>query len=75
MSGCWCCSGLRSELADTCSSMYDDGVTIEMSREGGPWEIAATGYDDGGYICGFASVEIAYCPMCGRRLDKEDSDD
>lgn len=47
----------------------NDGVELIMLRNDGQWRIEATGYYDGGYCCGSARVEIAYCPMCGRELD------
>lgn len=70
MSACKYCSDVRSELSDGFDA-HGDGVSIEMSHEDGPWRIMATGYYDGGYICGVEYVQISYCPMCGRKLDEE----
>lgn len=72
MSGCVHCSGRRRELSAPFDGEYDDGsVSVELTRERGRWLLVATGYYNGGYICGVELVEIAYCPMCGRRLNED----
>lgn len=68
---CKFCGGVRQDLAENDAGDYQDGVVLEISCEDGPFEILATGYFDGGYICGTKSVEIIFCPMCGRSLGGE----
>lgn len=65
---CGYCRNSRQDLAERLPIDTMDGVTIELSCEEGTWEILATGYCDGGYICGDKKVEVNYCPMCGRSL-------
>lgn len=64
---CEYCDDARQTLADDTFG-GEDGVEIELSFEGGEPEILATGYYDGGYICGCTLLKVNYCPMCGRDL-------
>ena len=69
---CQCCDGADRELNGRgYDERYDEGVRIELEWEDGKPSIAATGYYDGGYICGVARVGIRFCPFCGRRLVKD----
>ena len=43
------------------------GMRLIHNRDGS-WVLDVTGYYDGGYICGGATVPIVACPMCGRKL-------
>lgn len=68
MSGCEYCSDVRSELSGGCDAKHGEGVEVEMSH--GRWLLAVTGHYD---IGGIQLLEAAYCPICGRKLDKEES--
>lgn len=48
---------------------FGEGVDIYLEgvADGNP-RIGATGWSDGGCCCGVGSVEIKFCPICGRRL-------
>ena len=47
----------------------NEGVDVRLIRNrDGSWVLDVTGYYDGGYICGGATVPIVACPVCGRRL-------
>lgn len=47
----------------------DEGVDVRLiHNHDGSWVLDATGYYDGGYVCGGVTVRIVACPMCGRRL-------
>ena len=46
-----------------------EGVDVRLiHNRDGSWVLDVTGYYDGGYICGGATVPIVACPMCGRKL-------
>ena len=64
---CPFCDGWNHDI-DAYECDYDDGVVIGIEWKDGMPRICATGYYDGGYICGVARVGIRYCPFCGRRL-------
>lgn len=47
----------------------NEGVDVRLiHNRDGSWVLDATGYYDGGYVCGGVTVRIVACPMCGRRL-------
>lgn len=48
---------------------YSEGVEVRLiHNRDGSWVLDATGYYDGGYICGSVTMQIVACPMCGRAL-------
>lgn len=46
-----------------------EGVDLMLIRKNnGSWVLDATGYYDGGYICGGVTAPVVACPICGRKL-------
>ena len=64
---CEHCDGQRQTLFEGPHSR-EDGVVVELVFDGDVPKIICTGYADGGFICGWAKLEINYCPMCGSKL-------
>lgn len=46
---------------------HQDGPEVLLVVDDDP-HLSATAYCDGGYISGWGSRAINYCPVCGRRL-------
>ena len=67
---CQYCDGENHDF-DVDGFDYEDGVVVGIEWKDGMPSICATGYYDGGYICGVENVDIRYCPFCGRRLVKD----
>lgn len=64
----FCEGGIKELDRGGYDERFDEGVCMDLAWECGKPRIIATGYYDGGFICGVARVEIRFCPFCGRRL-------
>ena len=72
---CPFCDGMTHELDENgYDERYDEGVRLKIEWEDGMPRIIAVGIYDGGYCCGFAHADIAFCPFCGRRLVGDETD-
>lgn len=73
---CPFCDGMTREL-DDCGydPEYGEGVHLALEWEDGRPSIIAVGIYDGGYCCGSAHADIAFCPFCGRRLVGDEADE
>lgn len=72
---CQFCDGMTHELD---GFGYDpecgEGVFLALEWEDERPSIGATGYYDGGYCCGSARADIAFCPFCGRKMVSDEAD-